>query len=127
MKRQKNNGSSLPIRLGISVLMGILVFCAVVSIGALIVMKKDIDLNKLPFILLIGCGAGSILCAFSAAKKLAFRGIISGVLSSSILTVFLLLLLFLLSGFYISGWYAAIMAVDLILGCVSGIAAKNMR
>ena len=127
MKRKQKNRISLPLRLGSSVFMGVLVFIAATAIGALIVMKKDVEINKLPFILLIGCGAGSIICSFSAAKKLSFRGIVSGIMSSSILSVILLVLLFAASGFYVSGWYAAILTVDLILGCIAGIIAKNMR
>lgn len=127
MKRTQKNRISLPLRLGSSVLMGVLVFIAVTVIGALTLMKKDVEINKLPFILLIGCSLGSIICSFSAAKKLSFRGVISGIMSSSIFTVILLALLFAASGFYVSGWYAAILAVDLILGCVAGIIAKNMR
>ncbi len=127
MSSTKKNRMSLPIRLGISVLVGVLAFIIVTAIGALIVMKKDVEISKLPFILLIGCGVGSILCSFSAARKLSFRGIVSGIMSSAILSVIILVLLLFASGFYVSGWYAAILAVDLILGCVAGIIAKNMR
>ena len=121
-----NRKRSLPGIILTGMLFGLLASAAVLAVCALIATKKDIPVSRLPIMILLACALGSAVCAFLNAKRIKMRGIVSGLLSAGILTAFYLLLLFVLSGFSLSGWLAAILAVDLILGGISGILAKNM-
>ena len=121
-----NKKRSFPGIILTGMLFGLLASAAVIAVCAWIVTKKDMSFSRLPIMVLLACAFGSMICAFANAKRIKMRGIVSGLFSAGILTAIYLILLFVISGFSLSGWLAAILAVDLILGGISGILAKNI-
>ena len=84
--------------------------------------------SSLARVFLITAGAfGALICSFLNTRNLHYRGVISGLISASVFSAAFILICFILSGFSVSVYYLIMAAVNLTLGAIAGIAAKNLR
>ncbi len=127
MKNRKRKGKSLLSKWGIPVIIGAIVNYFLVSVLALILTKKDIKTELLPYILIVFGAAACGLCAFICAKNNDLQGIISGAVSALIYSVLIIGVYCFLCGMQVNHKLIVMLPVNLIAGIICGIIAKNIH
>lgn len=127
MKNRTRKGERPVIVLLAGSLTGLILSMLAAAAFAFLLTKKDVAYNKLPYLLIAAGAFGALICSFLNTRNLHYRGVISGLISASLFSAAFILICFILSGFSVSVYYLIMAAVNLTLGAIAGIAAKNLR
>jgi|GEM_PF-3369295 len=106
---------------------GIIAAALFSAVIAFILTKNDVDQKYLPLFVYTAGGLGSFISAFMNTKKLQFRGIYSGLISSLVFSGLYLLICFILSGFSAKITLFITVPVNLITGVFGAIISKNIK
>lgn len=120
-------GRGLPAIL-ISTVIGLVLFCIILSVFSIIIANSNMDLVNLKYCLLIASLFSSFIAAMiSAYKNRQMKGLIVGLLTSFFFTIFIMLVLLVINGFAVTSFTYSMMLLSVAVGIPAGIIGANLK
>lgn len=119
--------SGFMVSLLISFLVGLTAFFVFIALCSLLLVKQDLDFDKLPYMLMCACVVSALTSGFILSRKQRIKGILAGSVASIPLLLIELLILFTLSDGALDKKVYLIIPVMIISGAAGGVFAANFK
>lgn len=126
-KKFQHIGNSKILLFSISTAAGIIASAVVLILSALFLSKNSLPFSYHIFFWFPIYIAGALTCGFISARLSSIKGILSGLISSSLYYAVITLILLILNDFSFSNLIILMLPLSVICGIISGILAANLR
>ena len=128
MKRfNRNDSKSVIFMIFISVFSGLIASCILIILFSVLISKNDISSEIIKFFWLPITIIGAAVAGLISGRIVHIKGILSGVITSSVLSVFILAVLMFTNSFSLSYIAFLLVPVSVLFGTVCSIISANVR
>lgn len=128
MKRfNRNDSKSVIFKIFISVFSGLIASCILIILFSVLISKNDISSEIIKFFWLPITIIGAAVAGLISGRIVHIKGILSGVITSSVLSVFILAVLMFTNSFSLSYIAFLLVPVSVLFGTVCSIISANVR